>query len=329
MVDATLLILNIFLLIVGFVLLIKGADIFVDGASNVAYNLKIPAIIVGLTIVAFGTSAPEAAVSIQASLAGSNGISFGNVIGSNIFNILGVIGVSALVGTLTVDKILIKRDFPFLLISTIGLTLIALKYHEISQYCGYLFLIIIIAYVVYLVIKVREDKEAMSEEAEIRLTIPKSIIYILLGMIGIIIGSDLVVGSAKFIGGDVLKMSETLIGLTIVAIGTSLPELVTSVTALKKGENGIVVGNVLGSSIFNILFILGISASITAIPITKSADLVNVVIMTIVTIVGALFTYTKSEVDKKEGLVLIILYILYIAINLKMDYILTLIPSIL
>ena len=210
-------------LIIGFVLLIKGADVFVDGASNVAYNLKIPTIIVGLTIVAFGTSAPEAAVSITSAFAGTNAISLGNVIGSNIFNILAVVGVSALVGTLTVDKILIKRDFPFLVISTIGLLLIAIIFGELSRLCGILFLIIIIAYVYVLVQEARQDKEAMSEEIEVKLSIPKAFVYIIIGIAGIIIGSDLVVNGASYIAG-VFGLSDVLIGLTIVAIGTSLPE---------------------------------------------------------------------------------------------------------
>ena len=292
-------------------LLIKGADIFVDGASNVAYNFNIPTVIVGLTIVAFGTSAPEAAVSITSAFAGTNAISLGNVVGSNIFNILGVVGTAALLGTLTVDKVLIKRDFPFLVVSTIGLLIIAYLFGEISQICGIIFLIIIIAYVYYLVKKAREDKEAMSEEIEVKLTIPKAALYIVIGIIGIIIGSDLVVDGASYIA-SVFGLSDALIGLTIVAIGTSLPEFVTSITALKKGDNGIVVGNVLGSSIFNILFILGISSAIMPMPIAP--DMVfDILIMTIVTIIGAIFTYTKSEVDKKEGLVLVILFILYMA----------------
>ena len=227
------LIIQIILLIAGFALLIKGADIFVDGASNIAYNYKIPAVIVGLTIVAFGTSAPEAAISITASLSGSNGISIGNVIGSNIFNILGVIGVSALLGTLTVDKVLIKRDFPFLVVSTIGLLIIAILFGELSQICGIIFLIIIIAYVIYLVKKAREDKEAMGEEVEAKLSISKAILYTILGMVGIIIGGELAVESAKFIAGF-FGLSDALIGLTVVALGTSLPELATSITALKK-----------------------------------------------------------------------------------------------
>lgn len=302
---------QIILLIIGFVLLIKGADIFVDGASNVAYNFKIPTVIVGLTIVAFGTSAPEAAVSITSAFAGSNAISLGNVVGSNIFNILGVVGTSALLGTLTVDKVLIKRDFPFLVVSTIGLLIIAYLFGELSQICGIIFLIIIIVYVYYLVKKAREDKDAMNEQSEIKLTIPKAVIYIVIGIIGIIIGSDLVVDGASYIAG-VFGLSDVLIGLTIVAIGTSLPEFVTSITALKKGDNGIVVGNVLGSCIFNVLFILGISSAIMPMPIAPEM-VFDILLMTLVTIIGAWFTYTKSEVDKKEGLVLVILFIIYMA----------------
>ena len=309
-------ILQIVLLVVGFVLLIKGADIFVDGASNVAYNLKIPAVIVGLTIVAFGTSAPEAAMSITYAQAGNAASSLTNVIGSNIFNILVVVGFSALLGKLTVEKILIKRDFPFLVISTIGLCLIAILFGKLSRLCGIIFLIIIIAYVYVLVQEARKDREAMSEDIEVKLSIPKSFIYIILGIAGIIIGAKLVEINASAIG---LRagLSAALVGLTIVAVGTSLPELVTSVTALKKGENGIVIGNVLGSSIFNILFILGLAGALSPVPLKIEAPIVlDIIIMTIITIIGALFAYTQNEVDKKEGIVLIILYIAYIAFRI-------------
>ena len=305
------LILQFILLIIGFVFLIKGADVFVDGASNLAYNFKIPTIIVGLTIVAFGTSAPEAAVSITSAFAGTNAISLGNVIGSNIFNILAVVGVSALLGTLTVDKILIKRDFPFLVVSTIGLLLIAIIFGELSRLCGIIFLIIIVTYVYVLVQEARADKEAMSQEIEVKLTIPKAMAYIVIGIAGIIIGSNWVVDSASYIA-SVFGLSDVLIGLTIVAIGTSLPELVTSVTALKKGENGIVIGNVLGSNIFNILFILGISSAIMPLPIAPEM-VSDIGLMTVITIIGAAFAYTKNEVDKKEGAVLVALFILYMA----------------
>ena len=224
---------------------------------------------------------------------------------------MAVVGVSALVGTLTVDKILIKRDFPFLVISTIGLLVIAIIFGELSRLCGIIFLIIIIAYVYVLVQEARQDKEAMSEEIEVKLSIPKAFLYIIIGIAGIIIGSDLVVNGASYIAG-VFGLSDVLIGLTIVAIGTSLPELVTSVTALKKGDNGIVIGNVLGSSIFNILFILGISSAIM--PLKIAPEMISDIgLMTVITIIGAAFAYTKNEVDKKEGAVLVALFILYMA----------------
>ena len=302
-------------LIVGFVILIKAADIFVDGATNIAYNYKIPAVIVGLTIVAFGTSAPEVAMSISSLVSHQMADAVGNVVGSNIFNILGVIGVSALLGTLTVDKVLIKRDFPFLIISTIGLLIIALLFKELSAISGIIFLIIIIAYVIYLVMKAREDKEAMTEKVVANLTIKNAALYTIVGLIGITFGSILAQYSAEALFGG---GGRGAVGLIVYALATSMPELATSVNALKKGENGIVVGNVLGSSIFNILFILGISSAITPFtvqtPIPIEPDMVfNILLMTVITIVGAGFTYTKSEVDKKEGLVLVLLYVVYLA----------------
>ena len=304
------LIIELILLIIGFVLLIKGADVFVDGASNVAYHYKVSTIVVGLTIVAIGTSAPEAAVSITASLAGSNAISLGNVVGSNIFNILGVIGISALIANLKVDKVLIKRDFPFLIISSIGLLLVAYLFGEISRIIGALFLILIAIYIYRMVKQANENKENNGDNiVEAKISIPQCILYIVLGLAAVIIGSDLVVDSSSYIA-SLFGLSQALIGLTIVAIGTSLPELVTSITALKKGDHGIVIGNVLGSSIFNILFILGISSVIVPMPIEPKM-LTDILIMTIITILGAIFARSEEEIDRKEGIVLIILFLIY------------------
>ena len=311
-------------LIIGFAVLIKGADIFVNGASNVAYNFKIPTIIVGLTIVAFGTSAPEAAVSVASAMQNNTTMAISNVVGSNTFNILGVIGVSALIGTLTVDKVLIKRDFPFLIISTIGLLLVAIFYKKIDFLCGIIFLIIILTYVYYIVKKEKEDKKAMAEKANATLTIPKAAIYIIIGLIGIIIGSELVAGGASSIAKS-FGMTEKLVGLTILAIGTSLPELATSISSLRKGDNGMVIGNVLGSNIFNILFILGLTGVVSSvfaeIPLKIAQKLLpDIFIMTILTIICAWFTYTKSEVDKKEGAVLVALFLLYMAFTILREY---------
>lgn len=304
------LIISIILLVIGFVLLIKGADVFVDGASNVAYHYKISTLVVGLTIVAFGTSAPEAAVSITSSFAGSNAISLGNVVGSNIFNILCVVGISALIGKLSVEQDLIDRDFPFTVISSIGLLLIAYFLGKISRLLGAIFLIVLFIYIYHMIKKSKEHAESVGEEVgEARLSIPKAAAYIVIGIAGVIIGSNFVVDGASDIA-SFFGLSDALIGLTVVAIGTSLPELVTSITALKKGENGMVIGNVLGSCIFNILFILGISSVIIPMPIDPEM-IADIAFMTAITILGAIFAKSQKEVDKKEGFVLFALFVLY------------------
>ncbi len=304
------LIIQIILLIVGFVLLIKGADIFVDGASNIAYYFKISTVVVGLTIVAFGTSAPEAAVSITSALDGNSSLYMGNIIGSNIFNILCVIGISALISNLSVDKVIIKRDFPFTVISSIGLLLIAYVFGEINRIFGLIFLIVLIVYVYN---TVKESKKSITEDdiVEAKISVPKSIIFIIIGLVGVIVGSDLVVNSSSYIA-STFGLSDALIGLTVVAIGTSLPELVTSLTALKKGEHGMVIGNVIGSCIFNILFITGITSVILPTPIEPKMIL-DIFIMTLIIILGSTFARTQEEIDRKEGLILVILFIIYMA----------------
>ena len=304
------LLIQIVLLIIGFIFLIKGADMFVDGASNIAYNLKVPTLIVGLTIVAFGTSSPEAAVSIAASFGGSNAISLGNVIGSNVFNLLAIIGICALVGTLPVDKELLKRDFPVVLGSTILLVLIAHLFGQLSRVIGILFLIIIITYI-YLMIRQSKNNPDADKLQEAKMKIPKSSIYLLVGLIGIILGAEFVVNSSSYLA-SLFGLSDALIGLTIVAIGTSLPELVTSLTALRKGDHGIVIGNIIGSCLFNILFILGISSAIIPIPINPSM-MTDLIFLLAITGLSYIFANTQSKFDKKEGLILFTLFIIYMA----------------
>ncbi|MBQ9026511.1 MAG: calcium/sodium antiporter, partial [Methanobrevibacter sp.] len=243
------------LLIVGFILLIKGSDFFVDGASNIASILRIPALIVGLTIVAFGTSAPEAAVSITSSLTGSNALAVSNVIGSNLFNILLIIGICALLKELELDKKVLKTDLPFLLIITIIASAFILYGWDISRIEGIILLIFIIGYVAYLVINTRKSKQSQDVEKP-KISLLRSIIYIIGGIAGIVIGANFVVDSASYIA-MAFGMSETLVGLTIVAMGTSLPELVTSLTALRKGETELIKGQVIGSNIYNIQFVHG------------------------------------------------------------------------
>ena len=302
---------QVLILIIGFVLLIKGSDFFVDGSSNIAYILKIPTLIVGLTIVAFGTSAPEAAVSITSSLSGSNALAVSNVIGSNLFNILIIIGICALLNELEIKRIVLTKDLPFLVIVTLIVSAFILIRWQITQFEGIFLLILIIAYVCYLVYSARKSK-AGSEKTEPKMGLLRSIIYIVLGIIAIILGGNFVVDSASYIA-IALGMSETLVGLTIVAIGTSLPELVTSLTALKKGETELIIGNVIGSNIFNILFVLGASSAISAIPVNPNM-LLDIVIMIIVTVLCFIFAKTQDKFDKKEGIVLIILFIVYMAL---------------
>lgn len=307
--DAGILI-QVGLLLVGFVFLIKGSDFFVDGASSIASLLKIPTIIVGLTIVALGTSAPEAAVSITSSLTGSNAMAVSNVIGSNLFNMMMVIGISALLSDLLMEKSVLEKDLPFLVGITILWAIFIIVGWDITNIEGIILLIIMIVYISALVYNTRKSGEAQEVEKP-KLTLPKSIIFILVGIAGIVLGGDLVVDSASAIA-IALGMSETLVGLTIVAMGTSLPELVTSITALKKGENQLVIGNVIGSNIFNILFVLGASSAISAIPLDSSM-LIDVMFMLAVTVLCFIFGKTQDKYDKREGIILVTLFIVYMA----------------
>ena len=301
-------IVQVVLLLVGFLFLIKGSDFFVDGASSIASILKIPTIIVGLTIVAFGTSAPEAAVSITSSITGSNAMAVSNVIGSNLFNMLMVIGIAALLSELTMEKSVLNKDLPFLVGITLLFALFIIIDWNISVIEGLILLVILIGYIIHLIRSARKTSDANKID-EPKLTLSKSIIFIIVGLAGIILGGDMVVNSASYIA-MALGMSETLVGLTIVAIGTSLPELVTSITALNKGENQLVIGNVIGSNIFNILFVLGASSAISAIPLDSSM-IIDVIFMIVVTVLCFIFGKTQDKYDKKEGAILVVLFVAY------------------
>ncbi|MCQ2970143.1 cation:H+ antiporter [Methanobrevibacter gottschalkii] len=303
-------IIQVVLLIVGFVFLIKGSDIFVDGSSSIASLLKVPTIIVGLTIVAFGTSAPEAAVSIISSINGNNAMAVSNIIGSNIFNILIIIGVGTLLGDLLMEKNVLNRDLPILIGVTLLLTAFIIIGWNISTIEGIILLAIIVVYVFSLIHSSKKDSHAHDVDKP-KLSTKKSISFIIIGLVGIILGGDLVVKSASAIAIS-FGMSEALVGLTIVAIGTSLPELVTSLTALKKGENQLVIGNVIGSNIFNMLFVLGASSAISEIPLDSSL-LVDVMFMIFITLLCFIFGKTQEKYDKKEGIIFIALFIAYMA----------------
>lgn len=301
---------QLILLIVGFILLIKGSDFFVDGSSNIASILKIPTLIVGLTIVAFGTSAPEAAVSITSSLSGNNALAVSNVIGSNLFNMMLIIGLCALLRELKIGRDVLNKDLPFLVVITAILSGFIIIGWSISRVEGIILFLLIIGYVSYLVYSAKKTKEAQIVEKP-KMGLLRSIIYIIGGMAGIIIGADFVVDSASYIA-IAFGMSETLVGLTIVAIGTSLPELVTSLTALKKEENQLIIGNVIGSNIFNILFVLGASSIISPITINPNM-IVDIALMLGVTILFFIFGKTQDKYDKKEGFILVALFIAYMA----------------
>ncbi|MDO4330405.1 MAG: calcium/sodium antiporter [Lachnospiraceae bacterium] len=251
------------LLFVGFFLLIKGADYFVEGSSSIAKLLRVPTVVIGLTVVAMGTSLPEMAVSATAALTGNNDIAVSNVVGSNLFNLLVVVGACGAVIPLKIDKLILKRDFPFSIIITMILIAMCAFDLQVDRHEGILLFVILILYLLHIVRDALKHREPELEEAirGIRRSPAVSIVFIIGGVIAIVVGGDLVVDNACLIA-EAFGLSQTLIGLTIVAMGTSLPELVTSVVAAKKGENDMAMGNVVGSNIFNILSVLGVSAGI-------------------------------------------------------------------
>ena len=313
-------VLNIILLVAGFVALVKGADLFVDGSSSIAAIFKVPSVIIGLTIVALGTSAPELAVSTSAALKGSNEIALSNVVGSNIFNLLMVLGVCAVIKPLPITKVIKKRDFPLSIVVTAALFgVLALQMigkvdfgavkmsdnvSEVSRIIGISLLVLFIIYIVLLIISAIKNK---TEGEPTKTMSPlKSILFIIIGLALIIAGGQFVVNSAKFIAAA-FGMSETLIGLTVVAFGTSLPELVTSIVASRKGENELAVGNVVGSNIFNMMFILGISAALH--PITVNfACMTDFAILIVASIMVFIFAL-KNKINRVEGIVMILFYI--------------------
>lgn len=253
---------QIILLAAGFVLLVKGADWFVDGASAIAEKLHIPQLIIGLTIVAMGTSAPEAAISISAALKNSADITIGNVVGSNILNILIILGLSAVIAPLAVEQSMIRRDLPFLVI--ISLLLFAQGWdYSVGLFDGIVLVALLAVYVLCLLIRAKRQPQPDGEEGNQKGL--RRVPLTFAGLIAIVIGSNLAVDAACAIA-RLLGMSERFIGLTIVALGTSLPELFTSVTAAWKGNADIAIGNIVGSNIFNILFVVGLSAIIVPVP---------------------------------------------------------------
>ena len=318
---------NIFLAIIalvgGFVLLIKGADWFVEGSSSVAKLLKVPTIIIGLTVVAFGTSLPEASVSISSALAGKNALAISNVVGSNIFNTLVVLGASALIVPVCVQPGSIKKDIPFSILCTVALlgalllgmdTVDGVNTYTLGLVGGIVLAALFAFYMYWQIsaaLKARKEGTA-GEEEEVKVLSPlKSAIFIVVGVACIIIGGDLVVDGASAIAIK-FGMSETLVGMTIVALGTSLPELVTSMVAAKKGESDLAVGNVIGSNIFNILFVLGFSALISPMSV-NILSVIDTIAVIGVSVLALVFSATGKKISRVEGGIMLAAYFGYFA----------------
>lgn len=310
-------ILNIFLLVLGFIILIKGADLFVDGASGLAANFKVPKIVIGLTIVAFGTSAPELAVGIKSIISGNGDIVLGNVIGSNILNILLIVGLSAVFHTLTVKNNTVRKELPItMLITTLFAVLMSDHVFDktikntFTRSDGIILLLFFSVFIYYLVSISRKKVEVEKNDKEKILPIPKSIIFTLIGLAGIIFGSNFVVDSASFIA-KTLGVTERLISLTIIALGTSLPELVTSITATRKGEYDIAIGNVVGSNIFNIGMVIGIPTSIVGGIGVINFSYIDISVMIIASILLFMFSFNDYKISRREGILLLIVFITY------------------
>lgn len=302
-------------IVIGLLLLIKGADYFVEGCSSIAKSLGIPTLIIGLTIVAFGTSAPEAAVSITASIKGANEIAIGNVVGSNICNLLLILGLSGLFGKLKANKEILVRDFPYYILSILILIIMSINFFDningvgiLNEMHGFILLCFMSVYLYILIFSALKNNKIKNEKKEkIKL---KNILLTIFGLLSIIVGGKIVVTCATNIA-ESMHISQNVIALTIVAVGTSLPELVTSIVATKKGELDIAIGNVVGSNIFNVFFILGLSSVIS--PITFGLEsFIDIIVSLLATIFTFILILNKNSIGKKKSFILLVTYIIYL-----------------
>lgn len=313
----------ILLLLAGFAFLVKGADFFVEGSSSIARKLKVPPIIIGLTIVAMGTSLPETAVSVTASMVQNNELAVSNVVGSNIFNLMFVIGVCSVLTPIMVQNVTLIRDIPLsfgcaLLLLVLGILGIGDKTEmTLGHIDGIVFLIIFAVYI-FTMVQSAMKARAAGQKVEIEgvescetkeLSYAKSILFLIVGAGAIAFGGDLTVDTASRIAIK-LGMSQTLVGLTIVSIGTSLPELVTSIVAARKNEVDMAIGNAVGSNIFNILMVLGISATISPVALLRE-NIIDIIILMIFTVLVWLFAGTKRKISRKEGIIMALTYLVY------------------
>ena len=313
---------NIILLLVGFVFLIKGADFFVVSSSSIAHKYNVSPLIIGLTLVAFGTSLPELAVSFAAALTVQPGqtadIAMGNIIGSNIANLTLILGASAIALPILVKKSMSKREFPFLIGMTILIAILGFFFQADAQIVWWEALILLVVFAYYMFLMLTGEKEIPSEDIKI-INMKKAVLLLFVGIAGVSIGGTMVTRGAEFIAinglvtfaGMSITKATTLVGLSVVALGTSLPELVTSVVAAKKGENEIALGNVVGSNVFNTLFIVGLSGIVT--PLGLNGDvLIDMIILIVITTIMILFSITKGKITKIEGWILLGIYVVYI-----------------
>ena len=317
--------LNILFLAIGFVLLIKGADYFVDGAASAAKLMKISTLVIGLTVVAFGTSAPELAVSLAAAIKGSNSIALGNVVGSNFLNFYLILGISAIITPLVAKKDVLARDYTISIIAAALVFVLGFIGQRLGRVDGIILTACIVAYVVFLIISSKKAGDEGGEDFKAMSPL-KCVIFILIGLAGVVLGGQLVVTGAQTIA-KWLGMSEALIALTVVALGTSLPELVTSVMAARKGETDLALGNVLGSNIFNLLFILGVSSTIRPmVPDTVSEvigykeTLFDLGIFLVASIIFFFPIWKKKQFTRPIGIALVIFYAAYFAFIMMRNY---------
>lgn len=306
----------VILLVIGFAFLVKGADAFVEGSSSIAKHFRVPSLIIGMTIVAMGTSLPETAVSVTASIAGSNALAVSNAIGSNIFNLMIVIGVCAVLTPVAVQKSSLIVDIPFSVICALLLLALGCNSMTLTRINGLILILIFACFLLYMIHSAKrsmnlEESELDSETEEIKvMSVPKSLLYIVVGIAAITFGSDWVVDGATTVA-SAFGLSENLIGLTIVACGTSLPELTTSVVAARKNEVDMALGNAVGSNIFNILMVLGIASALSPISFIGE-NIIDIIILVGFTFLVWLMAWTKHRLSKLEGWLMILLYAGYL-----------------
>ena len=295
--------LQILLLVLGFAMLIKGADWFVEGTSGIARKMGIPQLVVGLTIVAMGTSAPEAAVSITAALKGTANIAVGNVVGSNILNIFIILGVTSIITTVAIQKSTLKIEIPYMIFISILFVVMGMSGNKISRIEGVILWVFFIIYLVYLFILAKNGKE---ENKKVETSTIKLLLSAIVGAVVVVLGSNVTVDSATAIA-KAFHMQDRFIGLTIVALGTSLPELVTSVTAARKGNADIAIGNVVGSNLFNILFVLGTSSLIIPM-VYEPSFLIDGIVAIAAGIILWIAVFRKLELRRVWGIVMVTCY---------------------